>query len=457
MQVAVVGAGYVGLVTGVTFAYLGNSVALLDIDSGRVDAVNRGEAPIFEAHLDGLLKDLAGRSLNATTDPKTALASADVIFIAVGTPPREDGEADMSAVRQACLTVGQHLTSRHPTVVVTKSTVPIGSANAVRLWIEDGLGERPDACEEPLFAVASNPEFLREGEALHDSFYPDRIVWGADEQWTADRLRELYGSIARQEFSPPEGIPRPSGRTSVPVFEADRVSVEMIKYAANAFLATKISFANEMATISELVGADVVQVMNGIGMDTRIGRSFLDAGIGFGGSCFGKDLQALIHTAVEYGYHPRLLGATVEVNQLQRSRVIYKLQRALKTLKGRRVAVLGLAFKPGTDDLRDAPSRTIIESLLSREVRVIAHDPVAMDHARTSWTDLDVRYAQSVAECVQQADAAVLVTDWPQFAREDWAALSRTMARPFIVDGRNQLPPTAMRAAGFEYEAIGRE
>ncbi len=456
MQVAVVGAGYVGLVTGVTFAYLGHSVALLDINPDRVDAVNRGEAPIYEAHLDELLKGLVGHSLLATTDPETALSSAEVIFIAVGTPPREDGEADMTAVRQACLTVGRHLSPRHSTVVVTKSTVPIGSANAVRLWIEDGLAERPESDVGPLFAVASNPEFLREGEALRDSFYPDRIVWGADEDWAIDRLRTLYGSIARQDFSPPEGIPRPPGRTSVPVFEADRVSVEMIKYAANAFLATKISFANEMATISELVGADVRQVMDGIGMDTRIGRSFLDAGIGFGGSCFGKDLQALIHTAVEYGYHPRLLGATVEVNQLQRSRVIYKLQRALKTLKGRRVGILGLAFKPGTDDLRDAPSRSIIEALLSREVRVIAYDPVAMDHARAAWADLDVRYANSVAECLQQVDAAVLVTDWPQFAHEDWAGLSRVMARPLIVDGRNQLNPATMRTAGYEYEAIGR-
>jgi UDPglucose 6-dehydrogenase len=457
VNVAVVGAGYVGLVTGATFAYLGHTVTLLDIDEDRVASINAGEAPIFEAHLEPLLKqEVKQGRLRATLTPSEAISSAEIVFIAVNTPPGPDGEADMQHVKSAAFTIGRHLSDHHPTVVVTKSTVPIGSANAVGLWITDGLQSRPHGAETPIFAVASNPEFLREGQALHDSFYPDRIVWGTDQAWADGLLEGLYAPIRDQNFAPPPGLPRPAGFGPVPVLRADPVSVEMIKYAANAFLATKISFANEMARLCELVGADVVQVMDGIGLDRRIGRAFLNAGVGYGGSCFGKDLAALIHTAAEYGYRPKLIQATVDVNQDQRAWMVQKLQQALKTLKGRRIAVLGLAFKPGTDDLRDAPAATIIRQLLQREARVVAYDPVATERARNTWGDLDVRYAADPLQAASQADALLIVTEWADFARLNWEHIRKVMAQPIVVDGRNMLDPATMAARGFQYIAVGR-
>jgi len=457
VRISVVGAGYVGLVTGVTFAHLGHDVTLLDVDAGKVERIQRGVSPIYEAHLSELLQPLVAEGrLAATLDPAVSIPAADVVFIAVSTPPLAEGRADMTFVKAASMTVGRHLGSDHPTVVVTKSTVPIGSANAVRVWIEDGMAFRDDAGNGVMFSVASNPEFLREGQALADSFYPDRIVWGVDDAWADTILDELYRPLAEQSFIPPAGLPRPERCLRVPVLRADRVSVEMIKYAANAFLATKISFANEMAAISELVGADVTRVMDGIGMDSRIGRAFLNAGIGYGGSCFGKDLAALVHTAREYGYEPRLIEATRMVNQDQREVVVRKLQGALKTLKGRRIAVLGLAFKPGTDDLRDAPSESIIRALLAREARVVAFDPVAMRRAERAWRDLDIRFAPSAEDALGGSDAAVLVTEWPEFGRIDWIRMRDRMAQPIVLDGRNALDPVSLRAAGFEYIGVGR-
>ena len=457
VRMTVVGAGYVGLVTGVAFAYLGHDVVLLDVDRERVDAVCAGRTPIFEAHLEPLLKAArkTGR-LAATTDPAAAIPSADVIFIAVNTPPKANGEADMQHVKAAAFEIGRHLGAVHRTVVVTKSTVPIGSANAVRLWITDGIAARADSAPPAAFSVASNPEFLREGEALQDTFYPDRIIWGADDAWADALLADLYRPLRDQDFPEPPGLPRPAGFGPVPVVTADRVSVEMIKYAANAFLATKISFANEMAQLCEYVGADVVRVMDGIGLDRRIGRAFLNAGVGYGGSCFAKDLAALVHTAEEYGYRPHLIQATVEVNRQQRSLVIRKLQRALKTLKGRRIAVLGLAFKPGTDDLRDAPAESIIRALLAHEARVVAYDPVATPRAKAAWADLEVYYADSAEDALGGAEAACLVTDWPEFADLDWNRLQAVMARPIVVDGRNVLDAERLEEAGFQYVGMGR-
>jgi UDPglucose 6-dehydrogenase len=445
------------LVTGVTFAYLGHEVTLLDIDKERVDAINAGFPPIYEAYLEPLLKRVVeGRSLSATLDAAKAIADADLVFIAVNTPPRASGEADMEHVKSAAYAIGRHLSLAHSTVVVTKSTVPIGSTNAVGLWISDGIQARPGGGAAPAFAVASNPEFLREGQALHDSFYPDRIVWGTDQAWADAVLERLYAPIRDQNFAPPPGLPRPSGFGPVPVLRADPISVEMIKYAANAFLATKISFANEMARLCELVGADVVQVMDGIGLDRRIGRAFLNAGVGYGGSCFGKDLAALIHTAAEYGYQPKLIQATVDVNHDQRMWVVQKLQQALKTLKGRRIAVLGLAFKPGTDDLRDAPSAAIIRQLLQREARIAVYDPVALERARREWSDVDMVFAASLEDAVRGAHAVCLVTEWPQFQRADWGQLADSAARPLLVDGRNCLDAAALRRAGWEYIGVGR-
>lgn len=459
MQVVVFGAGYVGLVTGVTFSYLGVPVTLIDIDPDRIDKIQRGIPPIYEQHLEALLRSALGSGhLTATLTPDEAVGHADVIFIAVNTPPLPSGEADMGYVRSAATTIGRYLNPSRRCVIVTKSTVPIGSANLVRVWVEDGYrethGSDPDTEQ---FSIASNPEFLREGQALHDSFYPDRIVFGADFAWARDTVRQLFSPIIRQDFPAPEALPRPLHvKEGVPVASTDRVSSEMIKYAANAFLATKISFANEMAQIAEHIGADITAVMDGIGMDRRIGREFLSAGAGWGGSCFGKDISALIHTAREYGLEPLLLEATVGVNRKQRRLLVEKLQSSLKTLKGRRIAVLGLAFKPGTDDLRDAPAEAVIRDLCRLGARVAAYDPVAMPNARQQWINLDIQYADSVSEAVRRAEAALLITDWPQFLTVDWSALAPLMQQPLVVDGRNFLDPVRMKAWGYTYHSIGR-
>ena len=412
MRVAVFGAGYVGLTTGVTLAWLGHHVTLRDVNAERVAAIQAGEAPIYEEALAGLLASVRQRGLlDATEDPRMAVASADVIFIAVGTPSGPDGDADMQYVRSACLSIGENLTEGRRPVIVTKSTVPIGSANLVKIWVEDGYraahGDRP--CLPDAFQVASNPEFLREGQALHDSFFPDRIVIGADAAWAQEILAELYAPLRAQNFPEPPGLTRPPSLREVSVLYPDRVSAEMIKYAANAFLATKISFANEMARICDEVGADVASVMRGIGLDARIGPLFLDAGVGWGGSCFGKDLGALIHTARAYGIEPSLIDATVEVNKAQRHLAVSLAHDALKTLRGRRVTVWGLAFKAGTDDLRDSPSLTIIEELARLGARITAYDPVAADNARRLLGDSEVRFASSALEAADGAGSRASV------------------------------------------------
>lgn len=458
MRVSVFGAGYVGLVTGLTFSYLGTPVTLIDINSERVAKIMAATPPIYEQHLEPLLQAVrASERLVASTSAEEGVRDTDVIFIAVNTPSLPSGEADMQYVQSAALAIGRHLSPGARYVIVNKSTVPIGSANLVRVWVEDGYrethpGEKPSS---ELFAVASNPEFLREGQALHDSFYPDRIVVGADTQWAEDLLLELYAPLIHQTFEEPPGLPRPTDKTTVPVAVTDRVSAEMVKYAANAFLATKISFANEMASIAEHIGADITAVMQGIGLDRRIGREFLNAGVGWGGSCFGKDLAALIHTAHEYALSPELLEATVHVNHRQRLLMVKKLQAQLKTLKGRRIAVLGLAFKPGTDDLRDAPAYTVMRELASLQARIVAYDPVAMDNARRAWPDIPFSLMPSVLETLQGAEAGIILTDWPEFRDLPWADLRSVMDRPIIIDGRNLLPAEHLRQLGYTYEGVG--
>lgn len=458
MNVAVFGAGYVGLVTGVAFAYLGTPVTLVDINPERVYAIQAGETPIFEPHLAPLLQSLVkDEMLRATSHAKDAVPSSDVIIIAVNTPPLPSGEADMQYVRNAAMDIGRHLRIDPPQVIVTKSTVPIGSANLVKLWVEDGFqeihGHRPDS---EVFAVASNPEFLREGQAVHDTLYPDRIIFGADTPWAETMLRDLYRPLIDQSFVPPQDLPRPIDLGKVPVAATDRISSEMIKYAANAFLATKISFANEMAGICERIGADVTAVMEGIGLDRRIGREFLHAGVGWGGSCFGKDLAALVHTAREYGLEPQLVEATISVNQQQRRLLVNKLQASLKTLKGRRIAVLGLAFKPGTDDLRDAPALSIIDHLLRMNARVVAYDPVAMPNAKILRPEWAIEYAPSALDALLGAEASLIITDWAEFRSMDWRQAREVMAQPVIVDGRNVLDPRTLKDMGFIYDSIGR-
>jgi UDPglucose 6-dehydrogenase len=459
MNVTVFGAGYVGLVTGAVFADLGNQVTLVEISPSKIEQIREGRSPIYEEGLDSMLARVVGANrLRVTSDAKEAVPFADIIFVSVGTPPMANGEADMRYVRDAALAIGRSLLPDRPRVIVNKATVPIGSANLVEIWIQDGFATAHggETLSPDWYAVASNPEFLREGTAIHDTLYADRIVLGTDKPWAIDRLRALYDPIVHQSFEPPPEALRPAGLNHVPLIVTDRISAELIKYAANAFLATKISFANEIANVADRVGADVAEVMRGIGLDARIGPRFLNAGIGWGGSCLGKDLAALTVMAENYGYVPRLLQAAADVNRQQRLLAVKLVQEELKTIKGRRIAIWGLAFKPGTDDLRDAPSLTIIKELLRLGARVRVYDPVAMENLRRQAPELSVEYAPSANEALDGSDALILVTEWPEFRDVTPNELKARLARGVVIDGRNVWDPAAMRSAGIRYRAIGR-
>lgn len=452
LAVTVIGTGYVGLVTGACLAYVGHRVTCVDSNEEKVAALQSGRVPIYEPHLGELIASARTKGgIEFTTDAAGSVRRSDVVFIAVGTPSLPNGAADMRFVESAARGIGSAMDSSRRRVIVNKSTVPIGSGSLVEMLVREGAGHNP----EIRFAVASNPEFLREGSAIADSLYPDRVVVGADDGETENVLEQLYRPILEQSFIPPPSVPRPQGFVSVPLVKTTVPSAEMVKYAANAFLAMKISFANEMANICERVGAEIQDVMLGIGLDSRIGSRFLNAGIGWGGSCFGKDLQSLTHTAAEYGCKALLLEATQQVNRSQRQLIIQKLQERLFILKGRTIALLGLAFKPETDDLRDAPSLTIASRLLEMGTRVRAYDPVAMDACKREFPNLALQYCSSVEEATSQADALILVTEWPEFVNIDFAALSRSMRGDIIIDGRNALDGDAAREAGFDYYGVG--
>jgi len=423
MRVAVFGAGYVGLVTGACFAELGHDVVVRDIVEEKIETLRRGDVPIHEEGLGELL-ERNGERLRFTIAVDEAVEGADVVYVAVGTPPTYSGDADLSAV----WTVVDELprTDRRM-ILAMKSTVPVGTGALVRAAL--------DARGLAGVGYVSNPEFLSEGTAIADFQHPDRIVVGAFEEADGDRVASLYA-----------GIDAPVLRTSVP-------SAEMVKLASNAFLTTRVSFINEIANVCELVGADVSDVAKGIGLDHRLGPHFLRAGIGWGGSCFGKDVSALKQLAGNSGYHFQLLAAVIEVNELQKRRpVIAKLERHLDTLRGRRIALLGLAFKPGTDDMRDAPSLVIAARLLAEGAEVSAWDPVADGRIHLHGVEI----ASSALEALDRADAAVLVTEWPELRELDWAEAGTRMRNRLIVDGRNMLDPVELRALGFEYEGIGR-
>jgi len=458
MRVTVIGTGYVGTVTGACLAYLGHRVTCVDTDLSKIEKLRLGQTPIYEPGLEELMA-LANRQggLDFETEMEKSVRESDVIFIAVGTPPLPSGEANLAYLEAAARSIGGAMDDSRFRVIVNKSTVPVGCGNLVETLVREGVRDaNPELEPKVKFGVASNPEFLREGSAIHDSLYPDRIVIGAEDAGTVRVLHELYKPLVEQKFGDPSFAPRPAATRHARIVTTTLTSAEMIKYSANAFLALKIGFANEMSNICERVGADVTEVMTGIGLDARIGTAFLNAGIGWGGSCFGKDVSSLLHTANEYGYQARILEASLAVNQLQRSIVIQKLQEKLFILKGRTVALLGLAFKPNTDDLRDAPSLQIAEKLIQMGARVRAYDPIAMAACREHHPDLRILYCNDALSAAEHADALVLVTEWPEFADLNLSDLAARMNNPVLVDGRNLFVPEKAREAGFDYAGIGR-
>ncbi len=458
MRVTVAGTGYVGTVTGACLAFLGHHVTCVDTDARKIAVLQSGGVPLYEPHLDDLIAGAKLRGgIEFSTDISAAVAGSDVIFIAVGTPPKPNGEANLIYLESVARDIGAAMDDTKYRVVVNKSTVPVGSGNLVETLIREGIREtRPGMEKRIAFGVASNPEFLREGCALGDSLFPDRIVIGAEDDHALGLMRELYTPLIEQEFAAPDFLPRPASIRRVPLVTTTLTSAEMIKYASNAFLATKIGFANEIANICERVGADSKEVLHGIGLDARIGGNFLNAGLGWGGSCFGKDISSLLHTARDYGYQARLLEASLEVNRAQRHVVIQKLLEKLFILKGRTIALLGLAFKPDTDDIRDAPSLQIAERLLQMGARVKAYDPVAMKACAEQHPELKIQYCRSTMEAAEDANAVVIVTEWEEFRNLNLQELAAVMTHQVIVDGRNIFDPEKARAAGFEYTGIGR-
>lgn len=459
MRVCVIGTGYVGLVTGVCLAHIGHDVICVDNNEEKVKLMQAGQSPIFEPGLSELMQGaIQAERITFTSDLAAGVEHGEVLFIAVGTPPLPTGESDTRYVEAVARGIGAHLNSGYK-VIVNKSTVPIGSGDWVRMLVLDGVAERQQAFVtsgggtateiQVDFDVVSNPEFLREGCAIFDTFNPDRIVLGSNSQKAISVMKELYAPIVSREYADDTSLP------TVPVVVTDLSSAEMVKYASNAFLATKISFINEIANICDRVGADVTQVAKGIGLDSRIGSKFLQAGIGWGGSCFPKDVSALIHTADDYGYEAQLMKAAVSVNQRQRMIALEKLQQVLKILKGKTVGLLGLTFKPDTDDMRDAPALDLIENLTRLGTKVKAYDPlVSQSGMRHGLSNVIVETdAERLAD---GCDALVLVTDWKEFRSLDFNKMSKLMNHPVIIDGRNFLDQEALEAAGFRYVGIGR-
>jgi UDPglucose 6-dehydrogenase len=429
-KICVIGTGYVGLVTGTCFADLGNQVFCLDVDETRINKLKQGLMPIYEPGLEQVVSQnvRAGR-LCFTTDYVEALKDAEFAFIAVGTPSGVDGEADLQYVRAAAESIADLVDD--PIVVVNKSTVPVGTGD----WVADIIKRR--RAEKPLeFHVVSNPEFLREGSAINDFMNPDRVVLGSTSREAASQVAQLYLALR------------------CPILITDLRTAEMIKYASNAFLATRISFINEIANMCEEMGADVREVAQGMGMDKRIGPAFLDAGLGWGGSCFPKDVKALAHMAVLHGTHPQLLQAVMEINRNQRRRVILKLRRALGSLDDRIIGVLGISFKPNTDDIRDAPALEVIHLLQNEGAHVKAYDPQAMENASQLFKRVEL--CENPYKVAEGADALVLATDWNEFKQLDFERIHQLMRQPIIIDGRNLWDAERMRSLGFTYMGMGR-
>ena len=439
MKISVIGTGYVGLVSGTCLADVGNDVLCLDLDANKIRILEEGGIPIFEPGLEAMVKrNVAAGRLRFTTDVAAAVEHGVLQFIAVGTPPDEDGSADLQYVVAAARNIGRHMTDYK--VVVDKSTVPVGTADKVRAAIAEELARR--GAEVP-FSVVSNPEFLKEGAAVEDFMKPDRIVVGADDPRAVEAMRELYAPFQRNHDR---------------LLVMDIRSAELTKYAANAMLATRISFMNELANLAEALGADIELVRKGIGSDPRIGFHFLYPGVGYGGSCFPKDVQALIRTAAEAGHDLKVLGAVEAANEVQKGVLGRKItQRLGADLSGRTIALWGLAFKPNTDDMREAPSLMLIAELLARGATIVAYDPVAVHEARRILGDNPrIRYAQSPMDALEGADVLAIVTEWKEFRSPDFTAMKAKLKEGVVFDGRNLYDPAAPRRAGLEYFAIGR-
>lgn len=438
MRITIFGTGYVGLVTGACLAHSGNHVVCVDIDADKIARLTRGEIPIYEPGLENLVhENVAAGRLRFTTDAAAAIDHGMLQFIAVGTPPDEDGSADLKYVLKVAQTIGEHMTDYR--LVITKSTVPVGTSDKVREQLAQALAERGSEVE---FDVASNPEFLKEGAAIDDFMKPDRVVVGVDNERAADHLRALYAPFNRQH-----------DRTIV----MDIRSAELTKYAANIMLATKISLMNELSQVADRLDADIEQVRRAIGADHRIGYHFIYPGCGFGGSCFPKDVRALAQTAGQIGYDTEIINAVERVNNRQKSVLFDKLKAHYGDLAGKTVALWGLAFKPNTDDMREAPACTLMESLWDAGTSVRAYDPEAMDETRRIYGErADLLLCRDAEEAAEGADALVLVTEWHIFRTPDFAELSRRMRQPVLVDGRNIYKPSYVADAGFAYYGIGR-
>lgn len=432
MYIAVIGTGYVGLVTGACFAEFGVDVTCVDVDKGKVEKLNNGIIPIYEPGLDKIVRknSEAGR-LKFTTDIRGSVEKAQVVFLAVGTPPKADGSPDMSYYQQAAKDVAESMNGYK--VLVTKSTVPVGTGKWLREFVTKNL---PAPIE---FGVASNPEFLREGAAIEDFMRPDRVVIGSNEERAIEVMKELY---------------RPLFLIETPIVITSLEAAELIKYAANAFLATKITFINEIANLCDAIGCDVHDVARGMGMDNRIGRKFLHPGPGYGGSCFPKDTRALTTVADQFGVETRIVDAVIDANDRQREAMILKIEKLVEDLEGKNICVLGLSFKPETDDMRESPAIEIIAAMISRGAKVKAYDPVAMDEAR-HYID-GIEYATDEYDAISGADALVIITEWNQFRALDMEKVKSLLKSPKIADLRNIYEPEDMRELGFEYIGVGR-
>ena len=437
MKIAIVGTGYVGLVTGTCFAEIGVNVTCVDTNSEKIESLQKGVIPIYENGLEEMvLRNVKAKRLKFTTSLESCLNDVEVIFSAVGTPPDEDGSADLSYVLEVARTIGRHMNQYK--LVVTKSTVPVGTARRVRAAIQEELDKRGVTIE---FDVASNPEFLKEGNAISDFMSPDRVVVGVESARAEKLMSKLYKPFLLNNFR---------------VIFMDIPSAEMTKYAANSMLATRISFMNDIANLCELVGADVNMVRSGIGSDTRIGRKFLYPGIGYGGSCFPKDVKALIKTAEQNGYTMRVLRAVEEVNEAQKSVLFDKLMKQFNgELKGKTIALWGLAFKPETDDMREAPGLVLIDKLLKAGCQVRAYDPAAMDECKRRIGDV-IYYARDMYDAVLDADVLMLITEWKEFRLPSWAVVKKTMNQQIVLDGRNIYDKKEMEELGFLYSCIGK-